>query len=69
MVAALNFDFNGKDEKRKLYHDDIKGYRFNTWYDSKEKFYGGPRVDDPVEELQAVCDANHLCGNYKAREN
>ena len=67
--ASLNFDFNGKDEKRKLYHDDIEGYRFNTWFDSKEKFYGGKRVDDPVEELQAFCDANHLCGNYKAREN
>ena len=67
--AKLDFDFNGKDEKRKLYHDDIEGYRFNTWFDSKEKFYGGERVDDPVEELQAFCDANHLCGKYKAREN
>ena len=65
----LNFDFNGKDEKRKLYHDDIEGYRFNTWFDSKEKFYGGPRIDDAVEELQALCDNDHLCGNYKAREN
>ncbi len=59
--ATLDFDFNGKDEKRKLYHDDIEGYRFNTWYDSKEKFYGGQRVDDPVEELQAFCDDDHLC--------
>ena len=67
--AKLDFDFNGIDEKRKLYHDDIEGYRFNTWFDSKEKFYGGERIDDPVEELQASCDANHLCGNYKAREN
>lgn len=65
----LDFDFNGKDEKRKLYHDDIEGYRFNTWFDSKEKFYGGPRIDDAVEELQAFCDDDHLCGNYKAREN
>jgi tetratricopeptide (TPR) repeat protein len=67
--TSLDFDFNGKDEKRKLYHDDIEGYRFNTWFDSKEKFYGGPRIDDAVEELQAFCDKDHLCGNYKAREN
>jgi len=67
--AKLDFDFNGNDEKRKLYHDDIEGYRFNTWFDSKEKFYGGPRIDDAVEELQAFCDDDHLCGNYKAREN
>lgn len=59
--AQLDFDFNGKDERRKLYHDDIEGYRFNTWFDSKEKFYGGERVDDPVEELQAFCDDDHLC--------
>ena len=61
---SLNFDFNGKEEKRKLYHDDIKGYRFNTWYDSNKKFYGGERVDDPVEELQAFCDEEHLCNNH-----
>jgi tetratricopeptide (TPR) repeat protein len=61
--AKLDFDFNGKDEKRKLYHDDIEGYRFNTWFDSKEKFYGGERIDDPVEELQAFCDDEHLCSN------
>jgi tetratricopeptide (TPR) repeat protein len=67
--TSVDFDFNGKDEKRKLYHDDIEGYRFNTWFDSKEKFYGGPRIDDAVEELQAICDDDHLCGNYKAREN
>ena len=59
--ASLNFSFKGEDEKRKLYHDDIKGYRFNTWFDSNEKFYGGKRVDDPVEELQAFCDDDHLC--------
>lgn len=56
-----NFVFNGEDERRKLYHDDIEGYRFNTWYDSKEKFYGGKRIDDEVEELQAFCDKDHLC--------
>ena len=59
--TRLNFEFNGEDEKRKLYQDDIEGYRFNTWYDSKEKFYGGPRIDDPVEELQAFCDKDHIC--------
>ena len=61
--TKLDFNFNGKDEKRKLYHDDIEGYRFNTWFDSKEKFYGGERIDDPVEELQAFCDDDHLCSN------
>lgn len=50
--AKIDFVFNEADQRRKLYHDDIEGYRFNTWYDSKEKFYGGPRVDDPVEVLQ-----------------
>ena len=51
-VALINFEFNEADQRRKLYHDDIEGYRFNSWYDSKEKFYGGPRLDDPVEVLQ-----------------
>ncbi len=50
--SQINFVFDEADQRRKLYHDDIEGYRFNTWYDSKEKFYGGPRVDDPVEILQ-----------------
>jgi len=50
--AKIDFTFQGNDERRKLYHDDTKGYRFNTWYDSKENFYGGPRIDDPVEVLQ-----------------
>ncbi len=59
--ANLNFDFKGEDERRKLYQDDIEGYRFNTWFSSKKKFYGGPRIDDPVEELQAFCDEDHLC--------
>ncbi|MGK0179188.1 MAG: hypothetical protein ACI8PD_000980, partial [Nitrospinales bacterium] len=59
--TEINFEFNGADERRKLYHDDIKGYRFNTWYDSKENFYGGPRIDDPVEVLQAFCDKDHIC--------
>lgn len=51
-VAKIDFEFNGNDERRKLYHDDLEGYRFQPWYDSFEKFYGGPRVDDPVEVLQ-----------------
>lgn len=59
--TTIDFEFNGENERRKLYHDDIKGYRFNTWFDSKEKFYGGPRIDDPVEELQAFCDKDHIC--------
>lgn len=51
-ASQIDFVFNSADQKRKLYHDDIEGYRFQPWYDSKEKFYGGPRVDDPVEILQ-----------------
>jgi tetratricopeptide (TPR) repeat protein len=50
--SKLDFGFKPEEIRRKLYHDDIEGYRFNTWYDSKEKFYGGTRVDDPVEILQ-----------------
>ena len=61
--TSLNFEFKGEHERRKLYQDDLKGYRFNTWFDSKEKFYGGKRFDDPVEELQAFCDEGHLCSN------
>jgi hypothetical protein len=52
-VANLDFEFDSKDEKRSLYHNDLEGYPFNTWYDREEKFYGGKRVDDPVEVLQA----------------
>ena len=51
-ASKIDFEFNEANQRRKLYHDDIKGYRFNPWFDSKEKFYGGPRVDDPVEILQ-----------------
>lgn len=50
--TQLDFEFNGKDEGRKLYEQDIQGYRFQPWYDSFKKFYGGPRKDDPVEILQ-----------------
>ncbi|MEE9258201.1 MAG: carboxypeptidase-like regulatory domain-containing protein, partial [Nitrospinaceae bacterium] len=52
-TARIDFEFDGKDEKRRLYHDDFKGYRFNTWFDSPETFYGEPRRDDPVEILQS----------------
>jgi len=51
-VSQIDFAFDEADQRRKLYQDDIEGYRFNPWFDSKEKFYGGPRVDDPVEILQ-----------------
>ena len=50
--ARLDFTFDSRNVRRKLYQDDTEGYRFNTWYDSFEDFYGGPRVDDPVEVLQ-----------------
>jgi tetratricopeptide (TPR) repeat protein len=59
--TTMDFEFDGAKERRKLYQDDIEGYRFNTWFDSKKKFYGGPRIDDPVEELQAFCDKDHIC--------
>lgn len=55
--ARIDFEFDGNDEKRRLYHDDIKGYRFNTWFDNPETFYGALRKDDPVEVLQTIPDA------------
>lgn len=51
-ASNLDFEYKSEDSRRKLYHDDLNGYRFQPWYDSFEKFYGGPRVDDPVEVLQ-----------------
>ncbi len=50
--ATLNFEFDSAEIRRKLYTNDTKGYRFNTWFDSGENFYGGKRIDDPVEILQ-----------------
>lgn len=50
--SEISFEFNSEDVRRKLYHDDLEGYRFQPWYDSFENFYGGERVDDPVEVLQ-----------------
>jgi tetratricopeptide (TPR) repeat protein len=51
-VSTLDFQFQSKDEKRSLYHNDLEGYRFNTWYESPVKFYGEKRVEDPIEVLQ-----------------
>ena len=50
--SVLNFEFNGKNTKTKLYTQDTVGYRFDTWFDNNKKFYGEPRIDDPVEILQ-----------------
>ena len=50
--TVINFAFNGKDARTKLYTQDTVGYRFNTLFDSDKKFYGEPRKDDPVEILQ-----------------
>ena len=35
-----------------IYNDDWEGYRFQPVYDSNENFYGGSRIDDPIEILQ-----------------
>lgn len=51
-VTKLNFELDSASTRTKLYQDDTKGYRFNTWYDSEVTFYGDQRVDDPVEVLQ-----------------
>jgi tetratricopeptide (TPR) repeat protein len=50
--AKLELTFDGKEERRRIYEDDIKGYRFQPWYDSNRNFYGGERKDDAVEVLQ-----------------
>lgn len=64
-AAKLDFMFDSKDVRRKLYHDDTKGYRFNTWYDSNETFYGDPRIDDPVEVLQKFDNTKRYKGKLK----
>lgn len=64
-AAALDFQFESEKIRRKLYSNDTKGYRFNTWFDSKEQFYGGERVDDPVEILQNFDNSNR----YEAGED
>ena len=57
-TVSIDFEFKSDKDKRKLYSNDIKGYRFNTWYDSHKNFYGGERVDDPVEILQGFENPN-----------
>ncbi len=64
-TAQLDFTFKGEDARRKLYHDDTEGYRFNTWFDSKETFYGDPRKDDPVEVLQHFDNSERYLGDLK----
>ena len=50
--STIYFEFNGANVQRKIYNDDWTGYHFAPFYDSKENFYGGPRIDDPIEVLQ-----------------
>ena len=50
--STLNFEFNGTNVQRTIYADNVQGYRFAPVYDSKENFYGGSRIDDPIEILQ-----------------
>ena len=64
-AAQIDFSFRGEDERRKLYQNDTEGYRFNTWFDSKEKFYGGKRVDDPIEILQEFDNSERYIGDLK----
>ncbi len=64
-AAQIDFGFRGKDERRKLYQNDTEGYRFNTWFDSEEKFYGGKRVDDPIEILQKFDNSERYVGDLK----
>ena len=64
-TAQFDFTFKGEDARRKLYHDDTEGYRFNTWYDSKETFYGDIRKDDPVEVLQEFDNSERYIGDLK----
>jgi len=61
--AKIDFSFRGEDERRKLYQNDTEGYRFNTWFDSKKKFYGGKRVDDPIEILQEFDNSERYIGD------
>jgi len=50
--SSLGFEFDGANVQRKIYNDNWQGYRFAPVYDSNENFYGGPRIDDPIEILQ-----------------
>ena len=51
-VSKIDFAFKSKNIRRKLYNNDLIGYRFQPIYDSNKKFYGGLRNDDPIEILQ-----------------
>lgn len=61
--AKIDFSFRGEDERRKLYQNDTEGYRFNTWFDSKKNFYGGKRIDDPIEILQEFDNSERYIGD------
>lgn len=50
--SEVNFKFDGKNTRTKLYTQDTLGYRYNPWFDSDTDFYGHKRIDDPVEILQ-----------------
>ena len=50
--STLNFEFNGTNVQRTAHSDNGQGYRFAPVYDSKANFYGGSRIDDPIEILQ-----------------
>jgi len=50
--STLGFEFDGAKVQRNIYNDDSRGYRFAPVYDSNENFYGGARIDDPIEVLQ-----------------
>jgi len=50
--STLHFEFNGANVQRNIYNDDSRGYRFAPVYDSNKNFYGGARIDDPIEVLQ-----------------
>ena len=50
--STLSFEFDEANVKRKVYNDNWQGYRFAPVYDSKVNFYGGARIDDPIEVLQ-----------------
>lgn len=50
--SSLGFEFDGANVQRKIYNDNWQGYRFAPVYDSNKNFYGGPRIDDPIEILQ-----------------
>ena len=62
-TTQLDFTFKGEDARRKLYQNDTKGNRFNTWFDNKETFYGGLRKDDPVEVLQHFDNSERYIGD------